>query len=301
MSGVLRWLAYGLIAMAMAPCVAQDRGNFQGLWWADPPGSESGWGINITHQGNILFATWFTYDIDGRGRWFVVPSAERVGDSFGPSGEFQHVTFSGTIYTTRLLGGNMAQFDPLDVARQPIGTVWFRFRNPEGGEFEYSIFRGDALRSVHRTKFITRQDFGRRPECLQNISAPTVPNYQDLWWASPPGSESGWGLNIAHQGDLLFVTWFTYGTFGLDDWLVMPRAERIAPNTFHGVIMRTRGPSFANTFPFDNNAVTRTTVGSAILEFTDAGNGVFAYTLDGVSRSKPITRQVFSAPPTVCR
>ncbi|MGC1818702.1 MAG: S8 family peptidase, partial [Casimicrobiaceae bacterium] len=37
-----------------------------------------------------------------------------------------------------------------------------------------------------------------------------APNYQGLWWASPAGSESGWGINFAHQGDVIFATWFTY-------------------------------------------------------------------------------------------
>src|SRR5262249_40371998 len=29
-------------------------------------------------------------------------------------------------------------------------------------------------------------------------------NYQGLWWAAPAGSQSGWGLNLAHQGDVIF-------------------------------------------------------------------------------------------------
>ncbi len=36
-----------------------------------------------------------------------------------------------------------------------------------------------------------------------------VTNYQGLWWNAPAGSESGWGINFAHQGDTLFATWFT--------------------------------------------------------------------------------------------
>jgi hypothetical protein len=46
--------------------------------------------------------------------------------------------------------------------------------------------------------------------------APSV-NLQGLWWNSPDGSESGWGLNIAHQGKKLFNTWFTYDTNGSGD------------------------------------------------------------------------------------
>jgi hypothetical protein len=41
--------------------------------------------------------------------------------------------------------------------------------------------------------------------------------------------------------------------------------------------------------------------GAATLAFSDTNNGTFTYTLDGVSQSKPITRQVFATPGTVCR
>jgi hypothetical protein len=44
-----------------------------------------------------------------------------------------------------------------------------------------------------------------------STSVPPV-NYQGLWWKSPAGSESGWGINFAHQGDVIFATWFTCRT-----------------------------------------------------------------------------------------
>ena len=43
--------------------------NFQGLWWNAPAESESGWGINFAHQGDVIFATWFTYDASGKAWW----------------------------------------------------------------------------------------------------------------------------------------------------------------------------------------------------------------------------------------
>ena len=48
-----------------SPLVPVAKPNYQGVWWNAPPGSESGWGINFAHQGDSLFATWFTYDVDG--------------------------------------------------------------------------------------------------------------------------------------------------------------------------------------------------------------------------------------------
>lgn len=53
--------------------------NVQGLWWRSPANSESGWGLNLIQQGDVLFATWFTYDTDGRGMWLVASDARPVG------------------------------------------------------------------------------------------------------------------------------------------------------------------------------------------------------------------------------
>ena len=45
--------------------------NYQGLWWA-AGGAESGWGINFAHQGDAIFATWFTYDATGKAWWLTM-------------------------------------------------------------------------------------------------------------------------------------------------------------------------------------------------------------------------------------
>ncbi|MGZ5080241.1 MAG: hypothetical protein ACXWHZ_12395, partial [Usitatibacter sp.] len=127
-----------------------------------------------------------------------------------------------------------------------------------------------------------------------------TPNFQDLWWRSPANSESGWGVNITHQGDILFATWFTYAADGKGLWLVMSSGNKTATNTYSGKLYRTRGPAF-NSVPFDSTAVVLTEAGNATFTFSDANNGVFAYTVDGVSQSKPITRDVFGSPATVCK
>ncbi len=40
---------------------------------------------------------------------------------------------------------------------------------------------------------------------------------------------------------------------------------------------------------------------AATFTFTDGNTGTFAYTVDGTTQSKPITRQVFRTPGTACR
>ena len=46
--------------------------NFGGLWWNALGGSEAGWGLSIAHQDDVIFASWFTYNLDGKGWWLVM-------------------------------------------------------------------------------------------------------------------------------------------------------------------------------------------------------------------------------------
>jgi len=46
------------------------------LWWAAPSGLEAGWGINLTHEGDTIFATWYTYDHDRSPMWLVATATK---------------------------------------------------------------------------------------------------------------------------------------------------------------------------------------------------------------------------------
>ena len=81
-----------------------------------------------------------------------------------------------------------------------------------------------------------------------------VSNFEGLWWNSPAGSESGWGINFAHQGDIIFATWFTYDLTGKAWWLSMT-ASKTANNTYAGTLYQTHGPAF-NAMPFSPAALT---------------------------------------------
>jgi hypothetical protein len=124
------------------------------------------------------------------------------------------------------------------------------------------------------------------------LTASSAPSFQGLWWRAPAGTESGWGLAIAQQGEILFAAWFTYDTSGSQMWLVAPEARRTGTNTYAGRLYRTTGPAFSAN-PWNSSAVSITDVGSATLAFNDASNGTFSYTVGGVSQQRAITRQVF--------
>lgn len=255
--------------------------NVQALWWAAPGGSESGWGLNIAHQGDILFATWFTYDSDGSGMWLVAPEARRTTGN----------TYTGALFRTTGPGFDSSPFDPSRIAASAVGSATFSFSGAGSGTFSYTA------NGVSQSKAITRQVFDAAPTCAAGGASGAAVNYQDLWWRS---SESGWGVNITHQGNIVFATWFTYEASGKGMWLVMPEGRMAAPGVYSGRLYRTRGPAF-DAVPFNPAGVTATDVGSGTFTFSGAASGEFAYTVNGVTQSKAIARQVYSSPATVCR
>ena len=267
-----------LASMTAVPVVAS---NYQGLWYRGE--IESGWGVNVAHQGDILFITWFTYDTDGSQMWLVGPEVRRASGN----------TYSGTLYRTTGPAFDRVPFNRAGVGVTPVGVATFTFDDPNNGTFAYTV------NEESQSKPITRQVFGSLPVCAAGVAGSTA-HYQDLWYAAPAESESGWGVNITQQGNIIFATWFTYDSTGRGMWVVGPRLEQTGIGTYAGPLYRTTGISFAAN-PWNPSAVVATQVGNATLTFTGADSGTFAYSVGSVSQSKPITRQVFAMPATVCR
>ncbi|MEQ1517979.1 MAG: hypothetical protein ABL931_15980 [Usitatibacteraceae bacterium] len=116
-------------------------------------------------------------------------------------------------------------------------------------------------------------------------------NYQDLWWNA---NESGWGINISQQGDVMFATWFIYGANSQPTWIFLSRAERSGAlgNTFTGDIFQATGSPFSAVpfVPLQGSNLTK--VGTATLVFSDARSGTLTYSINGANVVKQITRQV---------
>ena len=256
--------------------------NVQGLWWNSPDFSESGWGVNLTQQGDILFATWFTYDTDGSGMWLVMPTSTRTD-----------ATYTGALYRTTGPAFNANPWDQNQVSVTPVGSATFAFGDPNNGTFTYTV------NEVTQSKPITREIFSPPgPTCVVAETLVASSNYSDLWWHAPAFSESGWGINLTHQGDILFATWFTYDANGKGLWLVMPDGVKTAPGSYTGALYRTTGTPFSA--PWNPSLRTVTQVGTAIFTFSDISNGTFAYSVNGIAQSKAIMREVFATPTSVC-
>jgi lysyl endopeptidase len=115
-------------------------------------------------------------------------------------------------------------------------------------------------------------------------------DYSDLWWDP---TESGWGLNIIqHASRNIFAVWYTYGNDSRPMWFTVPGGTWTTPTTFTGSVYSTSGPA-ANNPSFDHSLVVVNQVGTATITFSDASNGTWAYTINGVSGTKTITRQLY--------
>ena len=177
-----------------------------------------------------------------------------------------------------------------------MGTLSVLFFDANSGEMTYTI------NGVTQVKNITRYIYSAgAPTCKIGGTPGATPNYQDLWWERS-GTESGWGVNLTHQGDIIFATWFTYQAGGKGMWLVMSNGNKVGNGVYSGDLARTTGPNaFSATTPFDPTKVRQTVVGNATFTFTDASNGTFRYTVDGITQTKQIARLVVAAPVTVCK
>jgi hypothetical protein len=165
--------------------------NYEGLWYRAPAESEAGWGMNLAHQGDVIFVTWFTYDLGGKA-WWLTMAANKTADN----------AYTGTLLETRGPAFNAVPFSPVAVTRNSVGVGTVTFSDTNNGTFVY------VVNGIAQSKAITRQIFGTLPTCVwgaqPNLALAT--NYQDIWYAAPAESEAGWGVNFTHHGDNIFAT-----------------------------------------------------------------------------------------------
>ncbi len=177
--------------------------------------------------------------MSGKGTWLVTTASKTTG-----------ATYTGQLFQGTGPAFDAVPFPPLGSPGGAVigglgGTATVTFIDPNNALFTYTVA------GITQTKVITRQLFGPQPVCTfgtqPNLALAT--NYTDLWWASPAGSEAGWGVNLTHQGDTLFASWFTYDLDHTPMWLVAT-ASKTATNTYNAPqLFKLSGPAF-NAVPF---------------------------------------------------
>jgi cyclophilin family peptidyl-prolyl cis-trans isomerase len=236
-----------------------------GLWWGGT--TESGWGVTLTQQANIIFVTLFTYDSAGLPVWYVASNCTISGD--GCEGLLYRVT-GGTPVTQ-----DWVSTPPLNV--EAVGTISFTFTGNDAGEMNLTID------GVSGTKTIERQVWS----ILSPGQAKTA-----LWYGGE--AESGWGVTLIQQTDIAFVTVFTYGPGGLPMWYVASSCT-ISVDGCSGTLYEVTGGKEI-TVPWNGTVVDAKDVGSVEFVFSDDDNGTVSFTINGESRTRNITRQIWATP-----
>ena len=236
-----------------------------GLFWN---ANESGWGIHFTQRGSNVFAAWYTYDAQGNPKWYVSTCA-MAGGATGTSG-----TCSGQVYEVNGPTFFSAPFDPARANATANGNLQVTFQDANNASMSYTGVAGQS-----RTVAITRQP-------LANGTPPGI-NYTDIWWGG--ASQSGWGLAITQQASTVFLAWYVYDDSGKPTWYVATCS--MSGTSCGGSLLRTTGPAWGPTF--DSSQVHFSTVGTISVNFSDGNDATISYTVNGVTASKTVMRQIF--------
>lgn len=138
------------------------------------------------------------------------------------------------------------------------------------------------LRSATALAFALLISFAVAP--IANASV----NYTDTW-EREGSTEPGWGINFAHTGDFIFVTFYIYGPDRAPVWYTA-QLSRTVGESFTGKLYATTGTWFgAPVFtPVPPSDVVE--VGTATFTAIDPTRGTLAYSVNGVPVTKPIQR-----------
>lgn len=109
----------------------------------------------------------------------------------------------------------------------------------------------------------------------------------DTWW-NP--SESGWGVLMTQQQDIIFLSFYIYGQDRKPTWL--GGALKYDGSGYQGDLIESNGPNHLG--PFDPNTVTRRVVGTARLAPQSDHRFLLTYDVGGVSVTKTIERLTFA-------
>lgn len=117
----------------------------------------------------------------------------------------------------------------------------------------------------------------------------SITNFSDLWWTP---SEPGWGLNVAQQADVMYLTFYVFATNRQPVWytalVVDQGAQPDGSALFAGNLYQSTGPYFGG--PYDASVVNTSNAGTATFRGTSTTAATLTYNVGGVAVTKQIER-----------
>jgi glucose/arabinose dehydrogenase len=104
---------------------------------------EPGWGLSVSHQGDLMFLTWYVYDDAGRPVWYVASSC---------GVNLEGGTCTGALF--RVTGPPLAAtFDASRVVATPVGSVVLAWLGPDFVSLEWTIGGVAGSKRLARQRF----------------------------------------------------------------------------------------------------------------------------------------------------
>ncbi len=120
---------------------------------------------------------------------------------------------------------------------------------------------------------------------LQAAATIYTSDYSDIWYLP---AESGWGVNLIQNEDVIFATFFVYGATDQPTWFVAIIYQDGNGN-FSGNLFTTVGPYYGG--PWNPSSYAATLAGTASFFPSSAYTGTLTYTVNGTTVTKSIQRQ----------
>lgn len=114
-------------------------------------------------------------------------------------------------------------------------------------------------------------------------------DYTDLWWQP---AEAGWGINLVQQANFVYATFFVYGQDGRATWFATQMNRDGSAERFTGPLFRVTGTWYGAP-AWSGYQIGQ--AGTATFAATTSTTGRLSYTVDGVTVSRDIERQVLVA------
>ncbi len=266
-------------AALLMPMAAMAVDDYTGAWWRS---DESGWGVFLVDQGNMLAPSWFTYGDDGKATWFIVSGAFKQADG----------SYVGDVYSFTGVPYSQINGQASDPGNR-VGTSTFRFTDANTLKLDYNVG------GHQQTKTLSRFDWGDQDLVCSPSTAPvsSFTNYTAMWWDP---SQSGWGLHVNHVGDLMVATWYTYGADRKAIWL-QASTTKGADGVYRGKLYQgTTGTPYHQINGQPATAGVNE-VGTASFSFSNGGAGQFSYTIGSVTQTKSIVRADYGNAVSQCR
>jgi hypothetical protein len=113
-------------ASASAASFSTDQSD---IWWANPPGTENGWGFQLVQRNSTIFATMFVYAPSTSPTWYAA--------TMTPTGTANE--WSGDLATTTGPWFGTAPFNPANVTVRKVGTMTWKATSVTTGTLSYTV------------------------------------------------------------------------------------------------------------------------------------------------------------------